>query len=162
MTPAAWTDTDNAQLLKLHAAGHSLHSIAKQMGRAKSTINRHAALAGLGWDRSQTAKATEAVITDARARRAVLEQRFLDEAEASLDRMWSGMEVGAFAGQDGEYKHAWIDEPSPSDRKAIMQTASTAAQAAARLAEQNAGREVDTAKSALTSLKRAMEQHASD
>lgn len=156
MAKRTWTDDDTATLRKHHDAGLSLTETAKRMGRSKSTVNQYARDNAMTWDRTRTAKATEAVIHDGRARRAALEQRLLDEAERSLDRMWTGLEVGAFAGQDGEYKHAYIDEPTPSDRKAIMHTATAAAAAAAKLAEQNAGTEVDVAKAALTKLKDAL------
>lgn len=152
-----WTDRDDDTLIAAHADGDSITAIAKRMQRSASTVSKHGKRLGLSWDRARTAAATAAVIADGRARRAALEQRMLDEAERSLDRMWSGLEVGAFAGADGEFKHAWIEEPSPADRKAIMQTAATAATAAAKLAEQNAGTEIDTAKAALTLMQQALE-----
>lgn len=157
-----WTDTEDDQLRNLHADGLSLTETAKRMHRSKSTVNRAARRLGLHWDRTKTAAATAAVIADGRTRRAALEQRFLDEAEKSLDRMWTGHEIGAFGGMDGQYKHAYVDEPSPADRKAIMQTAASASMAAAKLAEQNAGTEVDAAKGALTRLKVALETAIND
>lgn len=155
--PGDWTGDHDTAARKLHAEGLTLRQTARRLGFSAPVVSKQTKKLGIAWDRSQTKNATEARIADARARRAALEQKFLDEAERSLQAMWDAMEVGAFAGQDGEYKHAWIDQPSPADRKAIMQTASTAAAAAARLADQNAGNETDAAKSALTAMRTALE-----
>lgn len=147
-----WTDADTDTLRDLHAQDLTAGQIAKRTGWSPSQIARRAKRLGLTWDRSRTMAATEANLRDGRARRAALEQRLLDEAEKSLDRLWSPMEVGAFGGVDGGYHRATVDEPSPADRKAIMQTVSTATAAAAKLAEQNAGTEVDAAKGAMTRM----------
>ncbi|WP_127572760.1 helix-turn-helix domain-containing protein [Georgenia faecalis] len=87
MAPRPWTDTDNDRLRELHAAGHSLHAIAQQMGRAKSTISKHAERAGLAWDRGRVDAATKAKTADAKARRADLKLRLLTRAEAILTRL---------------------------------------------------------------------------
>jgi hypothetical protein len=130
-----WTDDDSEELRTRHAAGETLYGISKAMRRSQQTVHKYAKRLHLDWDRAATAKATEAVVVDNRARRAELEQRLLAEAAAELATIREGMEVGQFAGADGEWKHAWVDKPSPSDRKAIAQTTSTLLTAANRLAE---------------------------
>lgn len=152
-----WTDQDDDTLIQAHAQGNSLHATSKAMGRSTSTVSKHARRLGLAWNRAHTAAATAAVIADGRTRRAALEQRLIDEANKALDTMWEPHEIGAFGGMDGNYHRATVDTPSPSDRRAIMQAATTAAATAAKLAEQNAGTEIDTAKSALTLMQKALE-----
>lgn len=155
-----WTDEESDTLTVLHSEGLALHSIAERMDRSKSMISRHAKRLGLDFDRTATAKATEAVVIDNRARRAALETRLLAEADAELSMIREGMEVGQFAGADGEWKHAWVDTPSPTDRKAIAQTTSTLITAANKLGELNAGRDVDHAKASLSKLRASLEAEA--
>lgn len=61
------------------------------MGRAKSTIGKYAAHAGLTWDRTRVAKATEAVVIDAKARRAKAVETELDLLERSQAQIRAGL-----------------------------------------------------------------------
>ncbi|GAA2178532.1 hypothetical protein GCM10009785_01470 [Brooklawnia cerclae] len=65
-----WTTEDSRILTSLHAEGKTLGQIADLMGRSKGTVSLHARKLELDWDRAQTAVATEAHITDAKAARA--------------------------------------------------------------------------------------------
>lgn len=83
----AWTAAEDRELTKLHAAGLSLHAIAKQMGRPKSVVSKYAAALRLDWDRTGTAAATVAVQVDNRARRALAVSRMYDRIEHLQDRL---------------------------------------------------------------------------
>lgn len=147
-----WSDDEDETLLALHREGFALRRIAETMGRSAETVGRHARRLGLSFDRTRTSRAAEARHVDNRARRAALESRLLDEAEKSLDRLWKPMQVYAFAGAEGDFHSTEIDEPSPVDRKAIMQTAQVALTASSKLHEMNAGRDAETLGSQLGKL----------
>lgn len=85
--PRPWTDADAAELARRHAAGESLHSIAKAMGRGKGTISAKSAAAGLKWERTRTAAAAQAVHIDNKARRVALVARLYTRAETVLGRL---------------------------------------------------------------------------
>lgn len=80
MAAEPWTSVDDTRLRELHASGVTLHAATGEMGRSKSTISRHSALLGLGWDRAQTKRAAQAKKADAEGRRAQLKLDLLDDA----------------------------------------------------------------------------------
>jgi len=80
----AWTDDDTAKLRELHATGASLTAIATIMGRSKSTVSKYARDLGLSFDRARTAKATEAVVVDNKARRQSIVARVYGVVETEL------------------------------------------------------------------------------
>ena len=47
-----WTDDEDQRLRQLHAEGMALHSIAKEIGRAKSSVHDRAQHLDLTWDRT--------------------------------------------------------------------------------------------------------------
>lgn len=87
MAARPWTDADDAELRALHADGKTLHAIAGIMGRGKATIHRKAKDAGLDFDRTQTAKAAEAVHVDNKARRVRIVARMYARMEHLQDRL---------------------------------------------------------------------------
>lgn len=135
-----WSDSDSEWLTELHAAGKSLHSISKDMGRSKDTVSRYAKELGLSFNRSATAKAAEAVHVDNKAKRATLESRLLDEAAKMLDQMWQPAIVYSFGGSENTYEEHELERPDFAAQKAIVQTASTAIQASSRLHDMNSDR----------------------
>lgn len=139
-----------------------MHFIAKELGRSKDTVSRHADRLGLVWDRSSTARAAEAVHVDNKARRVRLEERLLTEADKVLDQMWARTIVFAFGGPLNEYSEHELDKPPVGDQKAIMQTASTAITAANKLHELNAGHNAEAAVSALAQMQTALETFATE
>lgn len=90
--PQPWDrDTEDTRLRELHTAGKSLHAIAKEMGRSKDTIARHAQRLGLTWDRDRVVAATKAKVADARARRAAAVAVELDLLELSQAQIRAGL-----------------------------------------------------------------------
>ncbi|MGM5065719.1 helix-turn-helix domain-containing protein [Rhodococcus qingshengii] len=153
---AAWTDEESTRLTELHAAGKSLSFIATDMQRSKETISRHSDRLGLSFDRGVTAKAAEAVHVDNKARRVLLEERLLVEAQKIMDQLWEPTLVFSFGGKDNDYNEHIIDRPTFSDQKAIVQTATTAIRESTRLHEMNAGSNADHSKAMLVKMQAAL------
>lgn len=137
MTPRTWSDKDSDQLRKLHADGKSLYACAKEMGWSRPTVSKWAKRIGLEWDRSRTAKATEAVIVDSRDRRAKLEQDLLDDVEKIRAKFFTDARVFSFGGAENIYREEILDSPPPQDLKALVQSVSTLITSSSRLAELN-------------------------
>lgn len=133
-----WTTEDSKQLATLHNNGESLHAIAKQMGRSKSTVSAWSARLGLSFDRTQVAKAADAVHVDNKAKRLALESRLLDEASKVIDQMWEPATVFSFGGAANTFADHILDKPTFGDQRAIIQTASAALSAANKLADMTA------------------------
>ncbi|MBN0040237.1 hypothetical protein JN535_08680 [Cellulosimicrobium cellulans] len=87
MAKPVWEPHHDDQLRELHAQELSTRDIGERMGFSFGTIARRARTLGLEFDRSRTAAATHAAATDAKARRAILAHRFLDEANDALDKL---------------------------------------------------------------------------
>ena len=98
----AWTATEDRELTKLHAAGLSLHAIAKKMGRPKSVVSKYAAALRLDWDRTGTAAATVAVQVNNRARRALAVSRMYDRIEHLQDRLEAPTFRSVLRGLEGD------------------------------------------------------------
>ena len=159
---AAWTDEESRRLADFHAQGKSLHFIAKELGRSKDTVSRHADRLALSFSREQTAKAAEAVHVDNKARRALLESRLLVEADGFLDKLHQPAIVFSFGGQFNEFAQHELDTPPISDQKALIQSASTALTAANKLHELNSGHNAEQAMSALEQMQIALESFATE
>ncbi len=85
--PRSWTEGDDQTLAALHGQGLGLNAIAKEMDRGNATVSRHATALGLSFDRSSTARATEAAVKDAKARQAKLKLDLLGDIEQARLRL---------------------------------------------------------------------------
>lgn len=83
----ALTDADRARITELHTAGKSCSAIARDLGRATSTVSRAAKAMGLTWDTTQTEHATQVKQASNRERRAATISRLYDRAARILDRL---------------------------------------------------------------------------
>lgn len=128
-----WTDADSKRLLALHGQGVSLHSSSSQMGKPKSTVSYHAKRLKLVWNREATARATEAVVVDNKARRAKLNTELLEDAARLRKQMWEPAFVWNIGGANNTYTEQWLEKPVFNDQKTIMQAVSTAVNASAKL-----------------------------
>jgi hypothetical protein len=96
-------DNDRARVAELHGQGLSCSAIAREIGRARSTVSKIAAEAGLPFDRAQTRSATRAKVADAKARRADLAALAIDDAHAMRRRA-----LDSDAGRDArDFAHAY-------------------------------------------------------
>lgn len=133
--PRPWEPVETDTLRALHADGLSLNAIAKRMARSKDVISRRAADLGLNWDRSRTAVATQAVVADAKARRAALQVSLLGDAENLRRELWRPVEYVDHGGKDFIEVRWTMPTPSYQDRLRIMQTIGIALDKSIRLAE---------------------------
>lgn len=153
-----WTPDEDQTLTRLHGEGRSLHSIAADMGRSKSTVNKHAGRLGLSWDRTRTAQAAEAVHADNKARRVAIVARLYTQVEKELDRLeqagsgWRTVLKGSF----GVEEVRTIDFAPPLDRRNVADTISRHLQAAARLEAVDASNGVERERALLTELGHAL------
>lgn len=145
-----WTDEDDAALTTAHAAGDTLHAIAKAMGRSKSVISDKAARLGLSWDRAKTENATHTRRVIAAERRAQLELDYLDDAQR-LRRLNLYAYVYNFAAGDVTAHH-----PYPSDQLKLQQASIASLNASIRIAEHDAGADIERTKSLLGDLAEAL------
>lgn len=134
------TDQDYEDVRRLHAAGLSRNAICKETGRSGRVVSRIAAELGLSFERSEaTRAATEAKKTDARTRRAALALALLDDAERLRRQLFSPMVAFNFGGKDNTYEEHQIPEPTPRDKRDLMQAIGTAIDRSVRLDEYDAG-----------------------
>jgi hypothetical protein len=149
--PRPITDADYTQLAELHAQGLSRNAIAKAMDRGTSSISRMAAKAGLDFDRSRTQIGTEAKVIDARAKRAELAVRLLDDAERLRQRMHQPYRVWKLT-NDGDLVTGVLDLPDARDQRDLSVALNTAVNASLRLEEFDADPGINGAKSMLGAL----------
>lgn len=90
------TDAERAEIRRLHAEGVGRNEIARRIGRGLRTISVQAAKMGLDFDRTATAVATQAKVTDSKARRAAIVERLYSRTERLLDQL--------DAADDGQFK----------------------------------------------------------
>lgn len=131
--PRPWEPAETDTLRALHADGLSLNAIAKRMARSKDVISRRAADLGLNWDRTRTAVATQAVVLDAKARRAQLANDFLADAERLRKQLWEPTEYVEHGGKDFDEVRWTRDTPIFQDQLRIMQTTALATDRALKL-----------------------------
>lgn len=124
MPPPA--DIDPDRLRQLHAQGLSCAAIADELGVNRSTISRHARRLGLKFDRSQTKAATEALVFDAKAKRAQLANDLLDDAAKIRAQLWERCRVYSFGGRDNAYNETWHERPDFAAQLKIVQTVGVA------------------------------------
>ncbi|MFI1942048.1 helix-turn-helix domain-containing protein [Streptomyces purpureus] len=162
------TDEDDTLIRDLHAQGFGRNEIARRTGRSGRTVSVIAARLGLTFDRTQTAVATEARKTDAKARRVALLERYYDHAHKALDRL-DRPEHTVREVSFGKVVTYTIEEVTAQDYRALMQASTSAATQAAKLEALDNNGGVDSAKSlvgelaaGLTAAYNAMNEGAGD
>ena len=115
------TDKDRDRVRELHAQGLSRNEIARQIQRSGKTVSRLAAEQGLTFERGpEVAAATEARKVDAKARRAALALKLIDDAERLREQLFAPTLVYNFGGRDNIFEQAMIPKPSARDQQALM------------------------------------------
>jgi IS30 family transposase len=147
----------------LHGEGKTRNDIAKAVGRSASAITAACNKMGLSFDRTKTAAATKAKVLDARAKRAELMNKLLDDAEKLRQQLWEPTKIYSFGGKDNTYAERKVDRPPFKDQRDIVNAVSTTITASLRLDEHDKGSDVDDSKSMLRGLaeklKVAWKQH---
>lgn len=146
----AWEDHHDQQLREYHAQELSTRAIGERMGFDFSTVARHARELGLAFDRSRTNAAANAAQIDAKAKRAILAQRFLDEAAHALDRIQEPY-VMTLGSKDGP-QSITLDKPDAGAHRNFMTTAGIATDKAIALDKHDSDSIGEEAKSMLERL----------
>jgi hypothetical protein len=154
--PRPVDDQDLEAVRRLHGEGMGCAKIAREIGRAKSTVSGIARDLGLTFDRAQTREATKAQVDDAKARRARLASLLLDDALALRAQLWAPCKAFNFGGKDNTYNEVELDEPTFADKLKIVQSAGLAAERHARLVELDADTGAAGARSVLGQLADAL------
>jgi len=131
-------DIDPDRLRQLHAQGLSCAAIAHELGVNRSTISRHARRLDLKFDRAQTRAATEALVLDAKAKRAQLANDLLDDAAKIRAQLWQPALVYSFGGRDNTYAETWHDKPDFTSQLKIVQAAKAALDGVLRIEQHDA------------------------
>lgn len=127
------SEQELTQIRRLHAAGHCRNDIAKILERSGATISKAAAKLGLSFNREMVRAATEAKVADAKARRAELMSKLLDDADRLRGQIWEPHEYIENGGRDFVQTRWTQEEPSPMDKLKLMQAASSALSSSMRL-----------------------------
>ncbi|MEV6297834.1 helix-turn-helix domain-containing protein [Actinoplanes sp. NPDC051861] len=148
------TEEEKDRVWALHADGLSRNAIAKEMKRGARTISKICDEAGLRFDAHRTSEAVQAVKDDARARRAALSLKLLDDAETLRTRMHQPHTVHRLT-NDGMITGT-ISRPDPRDQRDLMFAAGIAIDKSLRLEEFDADPGINGAKSMLGALAKGL------
>lgn len=129
------SDAEIAKVRRLHSGGASAGAIAKELGRAPSTVTRLCGRLGLSLDRSQTAAAVAAHKVDFAARRTEQQQRYLAIVDELQQRATAEAKHAIPAGADGEVRRWKTDRPEPREVADLLRAATAATNAELRLAD---------------------------
>jgi hypothetical protein len=132
------SDAETATIRRMHADGASLRAIARETGRHVTTVSRWCKREGLKFDRARTAAATAAASVDFAARRAVIQQRYLDIADELQQRATAAAPHAQPAGADGEVRRWTTERPEPREVADLLRAATAATNAELRLADYRA------------------------
>ncbi len=149
------TQADKDRVAELHRQDPTMsrNKIAELIGRDGRVVSRIAAELGINFaGRERTRAATEAKVIDARAKRAALANKLLDDAERLRGQLFAQCKVYNFGGKDNTFEQATIDEPSFRDKRDLMGAIGLAIEKAVRLDEYDADTGIPAAKSMLSVL----------
>ena len=122
------SDEERDQIRDLHGQGLSCNAIAKQLRRSRSTISVQCGQMGLSFSRAETAEAVRAHVTDAKARRAVLADNYLSDAEKLREQLWARAEYKAPVGGMEPTVLSWHqEEPTFQDKERLVRASGLAA-----------------------------------
>lgn len=149
------TSAEKDRIYALHSDGLSCAAIAKEIGRSKSAVARHAEAMGLKFDRHLVAEAAHARVIDGKARRSILTHRLLDEAERLIDRINQPYRVWRI-NNDGDLMTGLLDLPDARDQRDLMVAATTAIEKSLRLEDYDRDTGNADDKSMLTDLREGL------
>ncbi|GAA1977339.1 helix-turn-helix domain-containing protein [Kitasatospora viridis] len=121
------TQDDYDEVRQLHALGLGRNDIARQLDRSGNVVSRLAAEMGLSFARAgEVAVATEVRRQDLAARRMLLAEHLTTDAERLREQLWQPTVVFAFGGKDNDYNEQPVNEPPPSEKRALLSAAGIA------------------------------------
>lgn len=154
------TDEQRELVGKLIENGHSRNQVAKIVGISTGSVSKIAQQLGLGWD--SKAAATVKTATAGRkaqltAKRALLEEKLVDDAERLRRLIWTPTVYRQAVGGREPTILTWDqDTPNPQDQLRLMQAAGLAIDKAQRIADAAGDEGTEAAKSMLAGLFEAM------
>ena len=81
------TPDPRTQVVDLARAGHGRNEVARRTGIPPTTVTRIASEAGVSFDRTATATATQARVVDSKARRSILAGELLEDIGAARQQL---------------------------------------------------------------------------
>lgn len=118
--PRKYTDSQRADALAIYET-HGPTAVQKQLGISKATVTGWAKAAGTRTVRNEHVReATEARVVDLKARRQELTALLLEDAHKLRKQLWEPTVVFNFGGKDNDYNERHVDEPTFSDKRAIL------------------------------------------
>lgn len=145
------TEETRADVRRLHAQGLGRNAIARELARSPRTVSVICEEAGLTFDRTATAVATQAAAVDARARRLQLIERYHQQIERILDRLDRQTHEVREVSFGKVVSYSVDDLPAQDVRNLMMAIVSANAQAA-KLEALDGDPAADAARSMLTNL----------
>lgn len=127
-----------AKIREMAAAGIPRNEIARTLGVSGSTVSK--------WVKRkdgpdvfvrgvQTQAATAAKVADAKARRAEIQLKLLDDAERMRQQLFQPAHAFSFGGKENTYEEATLDEPTFADKHKIVMAVSAAINASIKIDE---------------------------
>ncbi len=162
MATGPWSAEDQEALRRMIADGVPQSEIGRRLGRTRGAVANQAAKLGVRSDRTDTVRATEAKILDARALRAQLKLDLLMDAQKLRARMWEPATVYNIGGKDNTYTEHEVEEPPYRDKLSIMQAASTAIDRSLKIEQHDADTGIAEATSLLDMFAAAIEAAADE
>lgn len=157
-----WTDAEDDKIRTWVAQGVPQSEIGRRINRTRGAVAKRAQALGVRSDRTDTAAATQAKILDAKALRADLKLKLLQDAERLRAAMWAPAKVYNIGGKDNTYTEHDVDEPPFRDKLSIMQAASAAIDRSLKIDQHDADTGVAEATSLLDAFAAAIEHVADD
>ncbi|GAA1395195.1 helix-turn-helix domain-containing protein [Catellatospora coxensis] len=115
------TPEEQRQLQEMHAAGMGRNEIMRATGWSGRFVTNNCKALGLVFVRGEQVKlATEAKKADARQLRAELALNLLLDADRMRRQLFAKHTAFNFGGKENTYAEQEIDEPTPSDKRALM------------------------------------------
>jgi AraC-like DNA-binding protein len=151
-------NTKRARILALHSEGLGCKAIAREAGVSPSTVSKVCNEAGLTFDRTKTMVATQALVADAKHRRAELAEHLLDDADRLRRQLWEPAKAFSFGGRDNTYNEVELDKPTFADQLKILQAVDVAARRHQALVEMDTDHGATEAESVLDRLAESIAQ----
>jgi len=162
MATGPWTQVEDDALRELIPQGVSQTEIGRRLERSRGAVANRAAKLGIFSDRTDTVKATEAKVIDAKARRATLEVRMLERAAKILDRLDADTFRTVLKAEMGAEEIREVDTPLPRDERDLMNAAQIALTSALKVAAHDADTGAAEASSAAGDILAAIKAAAAE
>lgn len=143
-----------ARIIELVEAGMSRNAVAREVKVSPSTVTKVAneCEPPLTFDRSASAAAVAARQSDAKARRAELQESLIAKAEDFIAALDDSFLVFSFGGKENEYNEHLLDGPPTGDILNLMRSTSLALKEARDLRKDDDDEGVGEAESLLMNL----------